>query len=413
MWTFEENNKILYFVSKNFVYQKNMIIFSLNRCLINETISNEMEQGVQLYDPMQTGSNVLPFLKHVSQSMSLIIIENLPYIDQEVIKKSVCNFFELINNEINQIPFIMLFSLCNNRFKKPFTHSFNKIKELYFSNSKAINLNDSIVIGPNAGRIKTYMYNADISDHDRAFAANIGINNFRTPNQIFCNDKTPRQWQWKYDVINDIMLKQKTITEISLNNIFNKDVLTNKKCFIVFIAGPPSSGKSCLGNRVKAEIKNISPYDTVILDIGAYNKRYELAGTFQRCISSGINSINNDSSNIDNNISSNITNIIVIDFLENSAKRNVYFNFINSRIQDIDALYANVYIEIDTTRTVCEFLNKFDLQISKKNKELYRSYDYNEYYKSYSEFSSIQKIPIKFMKFPLKIYLRKELFYHY
>ena len=391
MWIYEENNHLLYFISNNFLYKPNIIITAFNKCLIEDEIKKEKIKVMSLK------KNVLQFLKSVDNH-SLIIVENTPKIPLTTLKESIGKFFKLIDNENNNIPFMILFSLRNNRFKKPYTHIYEKIQTLYeihyadFGNTNKqkenhIDKSNSLIIGPNAGRLKTSNYNKDESDCDRAFASNIGITNFRTPEQIFYNDLTQRQWCWYFDKIEGILNKQKNRVESSFDKFFEQGVN-----YVVFISGPPSSGKTCLGNRVKKELKKYSEYITIIIDINAFNSIKHMLDTF-------VNSLSTDDKK----------NIIVIDTLENDNKRSMFFTKLDNTIQCR-------YIEIDIDRQTCEFLNRFELQLSKKNKELYHSYTYNSYYHYYRSFlysSKISHPQLKYMKFPLIVYTRKEIFYHF
>jgi DNA 3'-phosphatase len=369
MWIYEEDNKLLYFISKNFSYRPNVAIFSLCNTLIKNSIGKNNIKFMEIND-------IIPTLKQIDSCGSIVIIENGSGISRENLKLITKKFFDLIDNENNSIPFIIMFPLKNNKFQKPYTHIFNRLQHLYAANEKIIINEASIVVGNAAGRIRVNSIAGDKSDHDRAFASNIDIM-FKTASQFFNNNTIPRQWKWSYD-INKILTAQKSLIDKKLlveprfEDIFFG--ITEK--FIVFIAGPPTSGKTLLGNRITSYFKSIE-VGTTTYDSNKYTVDQMLL-SFKESIYMG-------------------ENIIIIDTFESNQKRNYYLSVINN--------YKIFYIEIDIKRDLCEFLNVFRLQISKNIFEKYPKYIYNNYYTHYRSINSI--------KFPLIIRPRKELFYHY
>lgn len=365
MWIEEKENGLLIHVSENFKYHPNIAIFSFYKTLINTNLD--------LYS-----NNVINTLNEIDSCGSIVIIDNF--------KESICNIKKNINKFLldidNRIPFIIICSFHKNRFMKPFTNIFDKLKYLY---DKEICVGKSIVVGSNAGRKATNKLFKDDSDADRAFANNLGMQ-FFTPEQLFDKDQTVRTWQWQYYPIENILNIQKNMTEPTFESFLEDNC-------IIMISGPPCSGKSLLANRIKYFYSAQPP----IIDINNFENRLIMRDYIQNYA-----------------CDSNIT--IIVDIMENDDIRESYFTLFEDK--------HIILIEINTYRKVCEFLNKFKLQITKSPKvEEYSSFVFNKYYKSYKPFSlsnknikkNIEKNieNIKYIEFPLILRTRKEIFYHF
>ena len=387
MWIYENDNELLYFISEDFTYDESVIISSFSHTLINDDIKKEKIPFMKLYN-----DSTQAFLNDVNEQGSIIIVEHALFMSVEVLKQSVGQFFSLLDKKL---PFMIFFILRNNMFKKPYTNIFKKIQELYkvSPNSTSVDLESSIVIGNNAGRLASNNYKKDMSDCDRAFAHNIGIPTFRTPNQVFA-DTTMRQWKWNMN-IEPILEKQKSIVEPLFANVLEYDNKISTEKLIVFISGPPTSGKSLMGNRVKGFIGNAKIFDDNNFVVNSMHVA------------------------LDNELPSIIEekmHIIIINTFESNALRHKYFTILeNHNIEN----YRIKYIEMDTTRVLCEFLNVFRLQITKSPAlKLHTKKMYSDYYAYYIPITS-QKISnkilhtLKYIKFPLVIRKRDEIFYHY
>lgn len=374
-WIYENSNNLLYFISNNFTYKPSVAIFSLNNTLIHDSIAKEKITYMQLNNNVQNCLNQIN-----DNDCSIVIIENGIKISKENLKLITKKFFDLIDNENNQIPFIIMFPMKNNKFQKPYTHIFVKLQDLYKAHDKAIINDKSIVIGNMAGRFKTSIFCSDINDHDRAFAHNINMT-FKTPNQFLNNDNTPRQWNWHNNIINKIINEQKNLVEPEFINMS----LQSDQKHIIFISGPPTSGKTLLGNRIKTYLNT-----AIIFDIN--------------------NFINSDQMilAITDTIDISVQSLIIIDTLESDTKRNAYLEKLKNKNYKIN------FIEIDINRKLCEFLNIFRLQISKNIFDAYAQYVYTNYYRYYKPLSQIQKDELDtYIKFPLLIRSRKEIFFHF
>jgi hypothetical protein len=422
MWVYENDIDVLYFSSGHFEYNENIVITSFNNTLIKGDVKKETVEYLELYD-----KSIIPFFQKIHESNgSIIIIENMQNQPQYLLKQAAEKFIQLMQLESDtNIPFIIMFSLSYNRFKKPYTHIITKLEHLYQSkDGKKINLDNSILIGNNAGRIKTTTQPAD-NITDRAFANNIGIKNFLTPNHVFLNDMSPRSWKWHNHNINikDVVLKHKVLIEPSFNDILNDQVSSNTNqtnqniTKVIFITGPPTSGKTLLGNRIRMYLndtyqKEQIARDVIILDVNNFEHSKQLIKVL--------------TAELEHQLTENpqkYSDIIVIDTNENIYKRSLYFDIFtnkNSQISKNIKKYKLKYIEIDIERNLCEYLNIFRLQISKSNTlKLIPKYIYNTYYNNYKKFSpkEIKDVSLltilKIVNFPFVIRERKELYYYY
>jgi hypothetical protein len=382
MWDFDDKNKFLYFVSKNFVFNPSVAITSLNNTLIVDDVKKEKIPYMKLYD-----NSVIDFLKQVNENGSIVIIDNMVGCAQTTIKLGISSFFKLINNDQNNIPFIIIFPLRNNRFKKPYKHIFNKLQDIYKAHStEIIDLATSIVIGNNAGRLKTQSYPADLSDCDRAFAYNIGISTFRTPDEVFRDETITRQWCWNFDqkIITTYVDQCKIKVEPKFNHMFD----INQKS-IIFLTGPPSSGKTLLSRRIKREFydknydsNNEKNTDCTIIDINNFSSEFYMLECFK-------NTLKNNS----------IDSLIVVGDLSNDTNRNKFF-LILKETESIENYFIKI-VEIDTTKNICEYLNSFSLMISKTSVELHNRYIFTNYFTYY------KAISVDYVKSQFADYLNK------
>lgn len=391
MWISEEDNKLLYYIHDHYKFEYNLSILSFSNTLIEGEIHKDNITYMTLFD-----DSVEKTLTELNEYGSIVIIENTK-VSKEAIKLSVGKFFTLLKIEI---PFIIIFSLSDNKYKKPYTHILSKLYDIYQyktnKTDKKFDLENSIVIGNNAGRLGSRYFKPDISDCDKAFASNIGISNFRTPEQVFRNDQTSRQWKWAKNLnIQAVLNKQKTLVEQSFEAIIDKTD-------IIYITGPPASGSTLLGNRINAFIQK-SGHQSEIIDINNYSNSILMLDFISRQV-------------ID--LTNNPRILIIIDYLETTAKRLKHFTTV---IKNIERVINVQYIEMNTPRDLCEFMNKFRLQISKSSKiELTKQSIYNAYYRYYKPLiengltmSLPKNIDLKYISYPLIIRERPELFYKF
>jgi DNA 3'-phosphatase len=390
MWNYDSKNHLLIYKSSNFYYSSSICIFSFIQTLVKKYY---VGNNLTLFHPY-----ILNFLKLINNDGnggSIIILENNFWDSIKIIKEMISCFFKLIDNENNKIPFYIIFSLKKNKFKKPHTNIWKLIEKSYQDNNKSIDLNASIYIGCNAGRDKNKIYIKDNSDIDRALCENIKIKIFKTPEQIFLNDYSIRNWSWNNKIISIDkrieIIKNQSDNEIIFSNFVN----LNKKQ-IIMISGPPCSGKTMLGNRIKRYIyDNINNKNIITLDINYFNNQ-------QECLYNLNDVLNNNRGDY----------VILIDTLGLQSIRKNYIDLID----EFDDYYDIVFVDIITTKEICLLLNQFKLEISRSSniKEI-PTYIFNNYFINYSKIENIkiENIKIKYIEFPLILRKRDELFYHY
>jgi len=402
MWKYEEDNKLLYYVHEHFKFENNLSILSFSNTLIEGEIHKDNVTYMNIFS-----NTVEKSLNHLNEYGSIVIMENTRA-SKETLKLTIGKFFTLLKNEI---PFIILFALADNKYKKPYTHLLDKLYNIYRHNKTPdadfkFDLDNSIVIGNNAGRLGSKYLKQDISDCDKAFASNIGVSNFRTPEQVFMCDLASRQWKWSKNLnIESILKQQKTLVEPSFASIIDTKALNN----IIYVTGPPTSGSTLLGNRINAFIQKAELVSEII-DINNYAN----TSLMLEFISLQVKDLHN-----------NPRILIIIDSLETTSKRLRHFTTIvqntNTNNNTNDEMINIKYIEINVTRDICEFMNKFRLQISKSSKiELTKPSAYNTYYRYYKPLIDngitmplSKKIDLKYISYPLIIRERPELFYHF
>ena len=378
MWNHDTENNILIFLSKNFEFKENVAIFSFGRTLLRDYMSNK---PWQLYN-----NSVIDFLLKLREG-SIIVIENEFKIPIEEIKEVTEFFLNKINS--NDISFMFIFVLAPNMYKKPNTNIIKKLEEIY---EKTISVDHSIIIGGNAGRITEGLYNSDIDDIDRAFAYNNKINTFRTPEQIFADDITPRKWAWRGPKINDIMDKQVSLIEPKFDHYYE-----DERC-ITFISGPPASGKTILSKRIYSYLTSKNENGSIIFDANS-SSRENIVKDFNNLVkahNSKFGSLN--------------INVIIVDTINDIKQREYYFNGIKKILPHIKILYW----EIETNIEVCTFLNKFKLQITKNPNIIeYPQYIFKKYFTAVNKIGPPHMNNLRYIKFPLILRSRAELYYKY
>lgn len=350
MW--EENDNFVIYVSAEFKSFANLAIFSFEGTLVEKIGTNN---EIVLFS-----RNVITELKNISVFGSIVVIENR-FTRKDTVKKNIIDFLKLLPD----IPLMLIFILHANRYMKPLTNIMEVIEK-----KMSVDMTKSIVIGNNAGRFRTNKYDADYNDYDRAFANNLGITTFRTPEQFFNNSTKSRKWQWKMTHISNLLTDEK---EPSLT------FLLKSKNPVIFITGPLCSGKSSLAIRIAHILRGIK-----IIDI---DKKL----------------------NISDKLADYKEGVIIVDILYNETL---------STYQNLIEKSSSIFIiDIYTNLATCLFLNKFKLQLTKNDKLVAHSatdigkwfttdklFQNSDWYNSYG---------ITYVKFPLELRTRTESFYRY
>lgn len=403
MWIHEQHNNLLYFISTNFVYRPQIVFTSFGNTLIKDAISKEKINLMSLTD------NITENLKQINSIASIVVIENIN-LSIITIKHAVAKFLRLLDNTSN-ISFIFMFGLKDNGFKKPYTHIFHTLENIYRSKLKSIDLDNSIYIGNNAGRLETGYYKADKYDYDRAFAYNVGIKVFKTPEEAFNPNISSRTWRWKYNAIDKILNKQINLVEPSISTLHTYGVNSLKQ--VIIIAGPPSSGKSTLANKIHNSCININKQKNKksrkceIIDINNFTTRIEMYKYLNKKLSLDTNDKNNEYEFTEYGDTGFNTFIIVMPF-ESDQNRKLYFDIFEKTLCSV------TYIDMEVSRNVCEFLNKFKVQNSKQISPD-SIFFVNNYYKYYKKFNpeTHMGIYVEYIIYPLVLTVTKEIKYHY
>jgi hypothetical protein len=378
MWYELEDEKIMYYISDNFEFKPNLAIFSFNKTLVNYAYSNR--QPISLF-----AQSVIPFLEKINQKGSIIIVENR-FFRTSHIKDNIEKFQELLGESSASISFLAIFILKPNKYKKPNTNIFVKLANIYkehlpkpemfveFDKSK------SILIGANAGRYAMDSLSADDNDCDRAFAHNLGIEAFRTPEHMFLNSNLSRRWAWKTTPVDKFLIDQKNREEPHFETLFDIKYPKN----LVFITGSLSSGKTTLSRRLTDFLLTIKSEDTFAKkdintsDLGEICETLEAFNTNE------------------------LQFLFIVDLL--------YDEVFSKYLMIVNPLVKITCIEMDASRELCIFLDKFRLQISKSpNINELKKEDIAKWFLK----ERTKKDHIDYINFPMILRTRDESFYHY
>jgi hypothetical protein len=351
-----------------------LAIFSFGKTLVQNAYS--VKNPMTLFS-----SEVVPFLDKVCQNGSIVIIENK--FSKSNNHQRIKKFHELIKSQNDSIEFMAFFITSPNKYKKPNTNILSIIENVYetwgaVSGVGWLDKKKSIVIGAHAGRYGSLHFCADDSDIDRAFAHNLGINTFRTPEDIFLNMNLPRRWSWKGDHVSRFLEEQKNKVEPKFNTFIDASNY-NKK--IVFVTGAPASGKTLLARRIFDFVGRLP--SAIMLDINTSTM-------------GGICEALSDFNTNDNVI------LIIVDVLYDE----IFSKYCNIVIPSIDI----TCVELDSSRELCIFLDRFRLQTTKSPKlvELKK-----EYIALWFLTSRKNQNRVKYVQFPLVLRTRSESFFRY
>lgn len=160
----------------------------------------------------------------------------------------IYTFNNIISESVDQANIIGIFSFKKNRYSKPYTGSFEFIEKL--AQEKDTNfkfkLEWSIMVSSEIG--------VNLQYKDRAFAYNIGIQTVVLPSLFFLSEPYKKiKWSWPKNVLTSI--NKKKIFQYDNEQKF-ADFTFADHINIVIITGPPTSGKTILGQRICKFIGN-------------------------------------------------------------------------------------------------------------------------------------------------------------
>lgn len=162
----------------------------------------------------------------IFEGFSIVIFSNQSSFNTDKKEIIISRLEQFLN--LMELPIHVYISTESDYCRKPNTGMWD-----YFVNDKKINLSESFYVGDAAGRNKNpRTRKKDFSCGDRMFAANIGIK-FETPEKYFLEDKYPEE-----EIFN-MPATWKTFPK-------TQEPLDIKDYEVVFLVGPPGSGKSTI-----------------------------------------------------------------------------------------------------------------------------------------------------------------------
>lgn len=235
-WT-QVNDEILFYKSPSFAFCGNIVITELEGTLIKKYNAAKLYKNLGDAAPMhQQSPELIKFLK--KKRMDVIIVSN------HICRSAYC--IDVLKQKIEKFatefgaPFIGIFALRPNRFSKPFTGTWEFLQRFYNKHSAAIV--SAVVCSCNGGCA------SDVSDIDRAYAHNCNIP-FKTIGEL-TGKESSEMFQWNN---NCIAVDKREEYIALLNNLQKVDVFDRvaqlnaenpATIFLIFVYGPPSSGKS-------------------------------------------------------------------------------------------------------------------------------------------------------------------------
>jgi hypothetical protein len=276
-------DSVLFYSDKSFEFRPKVIILEIDNCLIKYISKND------LYDTFNTNKLEIyahDFMQRLTKETvdtSIIVISNQINRSKYNID-SIKKKFEHAKKILNK-PLLGLFALDKNKFMKPHTGLYLLLQGYY--KKYGFNITDTRVISNEGGIIENVVKKGDniqkviYSDVDRAFANNIDAVYYTIDEYMTPRKKTPFKWNSEIispetrDVLyQEIMKLNTSIKEIcaetkatniimkkpsqnhiakysnqldnAIINIFTilQEMRNTSEIFIIFILGPPRSGKT-------------------------------------------------------------------------------------------------------------------------------------------------------------------------
>ncbi len=339
----EELNSSLYGILNKIENEKlNLILFDLDHTLIKpkeeRVFSKDSDDWDWCFD------NVLNVLKekYSGKNNFICIISNQKSLKKK--EKEWKDFQEKINKVLAEfkkedLTVSILVSVEDDYYRKPLTGMFDFLEDYLKKNKNTIKKSNSFYCGDAAGRI----YDGKKKDFDISdlfFSKNIGLE-FYVPEVIFKNEQNPefKLPKRKY------LICDKTEQDLP--------ILKMDQICIVFIIGPPASGKSyfskILGDKYGCDILESDK----IKDKAKMKKKIE-------------EKINNYKS------------VIVVGTYPKKEDR-------EELIKNIDKKIYKLCINMETSKELINHMNYFRVESSKNKIQRIPEVAYRVYYKNYNE----------------------------
>lgn len=217
-----------------------LALFDLDETLITTISKKVFSQNAS--DWKFKYDSVLPKLKELSdKGFQIFVVTNQLGISKGFI--SVDAFTKKLNNVLQNFPFRVqvLAASKDDKFRKPRSGAFEYIlQHLISTKEEAVDKSLSFYCGDSAGRTGS-SGGHDHSSADLLFALNIGLN-FKTPEEFFLEHQP---------YVSPLLdKKMKKISPESFIKLYLEQYSKHKKT-LIFISGPPRSGKTFLASFFK------------------------------------------------------------------------------------------------------------------------------------------------------------------
>jgi hypothetical protein len=274
---------------------------------------------------------------------------------------------------------IGIFSFTRNRYSKPFTGGMEKLQELAADIAGAhftFRPDWSIVVSPHIGIGGKYI--------DRAFAHNIGIQTVITPALYFKQTTLRVGWNWPTYVLTEAQKKKLFLFDGEPR--FSQFLCAGQN--LVVITGPPSSGKTILGRRIAQFVGGCTLCKNELPPAKSFGTKSIVH------ISSAPTARDKE---------------VLVKWLCDNGTGNAHVGTNRAAAPNL------VWIEMNVSRQLAEFLRNLRVQISKQSCPALSPYTEIKNYYRHVEPLDDDKIPevIKHLRFPLILKQIKELNYIY
>ncbi len=338
----EEFNSSLYGILNKIENEKlNLILFDLDHTLIKpkeeRVFSKDSDDWEWCFD------NVISTFKekYSNKNDYICIISNQKSLKKK--EKEWKDFQEKINKVLNEFKkenIIVSILVCieDDYYRKPLTGMFDYLEEFLKKHKNIIKKSTSFYCGDAAGRI----YNDKKKDFDISdlfFSKNIGLD-FYVPEVIFKNEKNP-----------EFKLPKRKYLLCDKNE--SLPILKMDQICIVFIIGPPASGKSYLGKILSDK------YGCDILESDKIKDKSKMKKRIEEKIN-------------------NYKSVIVVGTYPKKEDR-------EELLINIDKKIYKLCIQMDTSKELMNHLNYFRVESSKNKIQKIPEVAYRVYYKNFIE----------------------------
>jgi DNA 3'-phosphatase len=288
-WKFIKQNNIIIGITDNFKFNKSIAITKLKNILIEKVYK---KSELNIFNWKYLYNNIKKLKEIYKNSGSIVLIEVDKPLKSKL--KTIKEYVEIYQNKFKiyvdvlsklDIDALIIISLLpRTYYDLPFTGIFDIIQEIFNQKGVEINIKKSIMIGNNAGRIRTRDYNKyDYNANDRAFSYNLELS-FVTPEDFFLNKYHNFYWKWNKNLPNKKEINSyinKATKQNNLVELIKDKILPNNKNVII-ICGPPLFQKKIICTNIA---NNLYKYFNTNIQIWNDNKKKDyLSNKYKICI---------------------------------------------------------------------------------------------------------------------------------